>query len=53
MVKKFKFVHYESPRFDVVQIETEGTLASSYADSYLDYKQNPSMSYGDEEEQWF
>lgn len=42
---------YESPQLKLVQIETEGVLASS--DSYLNYKQNPSMSYGDDGEEWF
>ena len=51
MKVKFKFIDYESPQMEVVHIEVEGTLASS--DTYLDYKQNPSMFYGDEEEQWF
>ena len=42
---------YESPQLKLIQIETEGVLASS--DSYLNYKQNPSMPYGDDEEEWF
>lgn len=53
MKTKFKLIDYESPQMEVVHIEVEGTLASSDSDTYLDYKQNPSMSYGDEEEQWF
>lgn len=44
-------VDYESPQLKSIQIETEGVLASS--DTYLDYKQNPSMSYGDDGEEWF
>ena len=42
---------YESPQLKLIQIETEGVLASS--DSYLNYKKNPSMSYGDDGEEWF
>lgn len=42
---------YESPQVRVVQIEAEGVLASST--TYLDYKQNPSMPYGDDGEEWF
>lgn len=42
---------YESPQARVVQIEAEGALASS--NTYLDYKQNPSMLYGDDGEEWF
>lgn len=44
-------VEYESPQLRLIQIETEGVLASS--DTYLDYKQNPSMPYGDDGEEWF
>ena len=44
-------LNYESPRLWVVQIEAEGVLASS--NTYLDYKQNPSMPYGDDGEEWF
>lgn len=44
-------IDYESPQLRIVQIETEGVLASS--DGYLDYKQNPSMPYGDDGEEWF
>lgn len=42
---------YESPQLKLIQIETEGVFASS--DSYLDYRQNPSMPYGDDTEEWF
>jgi hypothetical protein len=44
-------VDYESPQLKLIQIETEGVLASS--DTFLDYKQNPSMPYGDDGEEWF
>lgn len=44
-------VDYENPQLKLIQIETEGVLASS--DTYLDYKQNPSMPYGDDGEEWF
>lgn len=53
MKTKFRFIDYESPQIEVVHIEVEGTLASSGPETYLDYKQTPSMSYGDDEEQWF
>ncbi len=43
--------NYESPRLKLIQIETEGVLASS--DTYLNYKQTPSMPYGDDGEEWF
>lgn len=46
-------VDYESPQLKIVQIEAEGVLASSTQDTYLNYKQNPSMSYGDDGEEWF
>lgn len=44
---------YESPQLKIVQIETEGLLAASSEDSYLNYRQNPSMPYGDDGEEWF
>ena len=44
-------VEYESPQLRLIQIETEGVLASS--DTYLDYKKNPSMPYGDDGEECF
>ena len=53
MKKKFSAICYESPQLEVFRIDVEGPLASSGPDTYLDYKQNPSMSYGDEGEQWF
>ena len=46
---KTKEMHYECPQVMVIHIESEGTLAQSY----LDYKQNPSMPYGDDGEEWF
>jgi hypothetical protein len=42
---------YVSPQLKLIHIETEGVLASS--DTYLDYKRNPSMPYGDDGEEWF
>jgi hypothetical protein len=44
-------VHYQTPQLRLIQIETEGVFASS--DTYLDYKTNPSMPYGDDGEEWF
>lgn len=44
---------YESPQLKIVQIGTEGVLAASTEASYLKYKQNPSMPYGDDGEEWF
>lgn len=46
---KTKEMHYECPQVMVIHIEPEGTLASSY----LDYKQIPSMPFGDDGEEWF
>jgi hypothetical protein len=48
-----KLINYESPLLEVAHIDVEGPLASSGPETYLDYKKNPSMSYGDEGEQWF
>ena len=46
---KTKEMHYECPQVMVIHIESEGTLAQSY----LDYKQTPSMPFGDDGEEWF
>lgn len=48
-----KMINYESPQLVSAHIEVEGVLASSGPDTYLDYKQNPSMPYGDNGEEWF
>jgi hypothetical protein len=42
---------YECPQLRVDRIEAEGVLTSST--TYLDYKKNPSMPYGDNGEEWF
>lgn len=39
---------YQSPSVMMIEIKVEKGFASS-----LDYKQNPSMPYGDENEEWF
>jgi len=46
-------IDYERPQLKIVRIEAEGVLAASNEDTYLNYKQNPSMSYGDDGEEWF
>lgn len=44
-------INYECPQLRVIGIETEGIIATS--GDYLDYQKTPSMSYGDDGEQWF
>lgn len=43
---------YSSPTVVTIDIEVEHAFADSATD-YLDYKQNPSMPYGDDGEEWF